>query len=349
MVDPADEGTDPALLFLIDHTVAVGAARKTLSRRLQFVRLSANGDASYAGWAPHLDLKVHDAKALEVAAKLKQQPWLTGDLEKKAADYATEHVVKAHYEEVRKRQGESLDKLLAGVQSSLTKAMGFYQRKYVGFLKESKQPEASKAALASAEQMRRKVDELKSRLNSRLAEIADARNVVSLAPTVLGGILVIPQGLVDKECGAASPATFAVDAAARKKIEMFAMNAVMETEKALGNTVVDVSADKCGWDITSRYPAPTSKDEPIRADRHIEVKGRVKGATDVIMTCNEISYAVNQGDKFILALVLVDGDKTEGPYYIRNIWQNELNFGVEHEAYKIADLMTKAENPEETL
>ena len=140
-------------------------------------------------------------------------------------------------------------------------------------------------------------------------------------------------------------ARFKVDG---KKIEMLAMNAVMETEKALGNTVVDVSADKCGWDITSRYPAPTSKDEPIRADRHIEVKGRVKGATDVIMTCNEISYAVNQGDKFILALVLVDGDKTEGPYYIRNIWQNELNFGVEHEAYKIADLMTKAEKPENT-
>ena len=348
MVDPADEGTDPALLFLIDHTVAVGAARKTLSRRLQFVRLSANGEASYAGWAPHLDLKVPDAKALEVAAKLKQQPWLTGDLEKKAADYATEHVVKAHYEEVRKRQGESLDKLLAGVQSSLTKAMGFYQRKYVGFLKESKQPEASKAALASAEQMRRKVDELKSRLNSRLAEIADARNVVSLAPTVLGGILVIPQGLVEKECGGHGVPALPVDAAARKRIELLAMNAVMETEKALGNTVVDVSADKCGWDITSRYPAPTSKDEPIRADRHIEVKGRVKGATDVIMTCNEISYAVNQGDKFILALVLVDGDKTEGPYYIRNIWQNELNFGVEHEAYKIADLMTKAEKPENT-
>ena len=349
MVDPADEGTDPALLFLIDHTVAAGGERKTLSRRLQFVRLNSKGEASYAGWAPHLDLKAPGAMALEIAAKLKQEPWLKDDLERKAADYATEHVVKAHYEEVSKRQNESLDKLLAGVQSSLTKAMSFYQKKYVGFLKESKQPDATNAAIASAEQMRRKVDELKSRLNSRLAEIADARNVVSLAPTVLGGILVIPQGLVDKENGAAQIATYAVDAAARKKVEMLAMNAVMETEKALGNTVVDVSADKCGWDITSRYPVPTSKDAPIREDRHIEVKGRVKGATDVIMTCNEISYAVNQVDKFILALVLVDGDKTEGPYYIRNIWQNELNFGVEHEAYKIADLMTKAEKPEETV
>ena len=29
--------------------------------------------------------------------------------------------------------------------------------------------------------------------------------------------------------------------------------------------------------------------------------------------------------------------------------KSELNFGVEHEAYKIADLMRKAEKPEETL
>ena len=68
-----------------------------------------------------------------------------------------------------------------------------------------------------------------------------------------------------------------------------------------------------------------------------------------VLTCNEISYAVNQGDKFILALVLMDGDKTEGPYYIRHIWQNELNFGVAQETYKIADLLTKAEKPEETI
>ena len=201
--------------------------------------------------------------------------------------------------------------------------------------------------------MRRKVDELKTRLASRQNEIADEKNLVSLAPVVQGGILVIPQGLIDASdpgrAGASAASQLAVDAAARKRVELLAMKAVTETEQALGNTVTDVSALKCGWDLTSRYPAPVNKDDPIREDRHIEVKGRVKGATDVILTCNEISYAVNQGDKFILALVLVDGEKTEGPYYIRNIWTNELNFGVEHESYKIADLLTKAEKPEDTL
>ena len=113
-----------------------------------------------------------------------------------------------------------------------------------------------------------------------------------------------------------------------------------------------VSVESAGSDAVTvivKSDLGVAEQQLFRSDRHIEVKGRVKGATDVIMTCNEISYAVNQGDKFILALVLVDDDKTEGPYYIRNIWQNELNFGVEHEAYKIADLMTKAEKPGDTL
>ena len=353
MVDPADEGTEPSLLFMIDHTIAAGATRRTVSRRLQFVRLGAKGEASYAGWAPHLDLKAPDAQAMEIAKKVKSEPWLQADLEKLAADYATEHVVREHYDDVRSRQIAKLDKLLASVQASLTKATTVYQRKYAEFLSDSKKPDAPATAIASAEQMRRKVDELKTRLASRQTEIADEKNLVSLAPVVQGGILVIPQGLIDASdpgrAGASAAPQLAVDAAARKRVELLAMKAVTETEQALGNTVTDVSAFKCGWDLTSRYPAPVNKDDPIREDRHIEVKGRVKGATDVILTCNEISYAVNQGDKFILALVLVDGDKTEGPYYIRNIWTNELNFGVEHESYKIADLLTKAEKPEDTL
>ena len=34
-----------------------------------------------------------------------------------------------------------------------------------------------------------------------------------------------------------------------------AMRAVMEAERALGHDVIDVSAQKCGWDVTSQ-PKP---------------------------------------------------------------------------------------------
>ncbi|MGL4423715.1 MAG: DUF3883 domain-containing protein [Gemmataceae bacterium] len=39
--------------------------------------------------------------------------------------------------------------------------------------------------------------------------------------------------------------------------------------------------------------------------KHIEVKGRVKGADTITVTRNEILYAFNQGEKFVLAIVFM--------------------------------------------
>ena len=44
LVDPADEGTEPWLLFLLTHEVKSGDGL-VLSKRLQFVRVGAEGDA----------------------------------------------------------------------------------------------------------------------------------------------------------------------------------------------------------------------------------------------------------------------------------------------------------------
>jgi superfamily II DNA or RNA helicase len=56
LVDPADEGDEPSLLFLLTHEVKSGDGA-VLSKRLQFVRVGADGKAAFAGWAPHLDLE----------------------------------------------------------------------------------------------------------------------------------------------------------------------------------------------------------------------------------------------------------------------------------------------------
>src|SRR5205823_1267534 len=101
-----------------------------------------------------------------------------------------------------------------------------------------------------------------------------------------------PAGLLRKlrgECPPDEPtaALFATDPAARFRIEKLAMDAVRRAEEARGCRVVDVSAQKCGWDLTS-YPRP-SDHQPSTLNhqlstRHIEVKGRVKGATTVTIT-----------------------------------------------------------------
>ena len=161
-------------------------------------------------------------------------------------------------------------------------------------------------------------------------------NVVSSQPVVIGGALVIPQGLLAQRKG---EGTFTIDAAARKQVELIAMQAVINLEKSLGHEVKDVSAEKCGWDITSQPPKINGK---LAVARHIEVKGRSLGQTTITVSRNEILYGLNQADQFILAIVLVDGAKHQGPYYLKNPFNQEPDFGVASVNYALDELLSKA-------
>lgn len=170
------------------------------------------------------------------------------------------------------------------------------------------------------------------------------QQVSSATPGVIGGALVIPAGLLAQRQG---DTAFSADAEARSRIEWVAMHAVIAAEQALGHSVKDVSAEKCGWDITAR--PPVAADGSIKDDRHIEVKGRAKGATTVTVTKNEIFSSYNQGEKYILAIVLVDADQVEGPYYIKHPFKSEPEFGIASVNYDLGELLSRAVKPEESL
>jgi hypothetical protein len=136
-------------------------------------------------------------------------------------------------------------------------------------------------------------------------------------------------------------AALASTPAARSRIEHLAMDAVRRAEEARGCRVVDVSAEKCGWDLTS-YPPVVDSKQPD--PRHIEVKGRIKGAGTVCITRNELLYAFNQGDKFVLAIALVgEDDSVDGPHYLRNLFDREPGWGVASVNYTLKDLLDRAE------
>jgi hypothetical protein len=120
------------------------------------------------------------------------------------------------------------------------------------------------------------------------------------------------------------------------------MRAVIEAERALGHEVIDVSAEKCGWDLTSLPPA---RDGRLPPSRHIEVKGRAKGQTTITVTRNEILYALNQRDQFILAIVLVDGDRHEGPFYVRQPFTSEPDWAVTSLNLDLGALLARAQPP----
>jgi hypothetical protein len=205
--------------------------------------------------------------------------------------------------------------------------------------------DAGKDVRLNLENSRRTITDLEGRLENRKKELQAMRHVVNGTPVVLGGALVVPPALVRKLRGdePTDPvaAAFAADAATRARIERLAMDAVRRFEEGRGCRVIDVSADKCGWDLTS-YPPSVDGKQPEA--RHIEVKGRVKGASTVTVTRNEMLYAFNQGDKFILAIALVDeGDRVDGPHYIRNPFDREPGWGVASINYNLGDLLARAE------
>ena len=154
------------------------------------------------------------------------------------------------------------------------------------------------------------------------------RSVASGTPNVIGGALVIPAGLLAQRSGVPN---FSVDAAARARIERIAMQAVFDAEHALGHRTKDVSAEKCGWDITAYVEQP----EGLALEHHIEVKGRAKGQDTITVTSNEIRHGLNQKDKFVLAVVVVDGDSAESVNYVPMPFTQEPDWA---EASKNLDL-----------
>lgn len=348
LVDPNDDSTTPKVLFMVDHSVrenplqnSANSAPKVVSRRLQFNEIDSQGHSINAGWAPHLDLLPISEVERKQVSDVFDAPWISQNLEGLALQHASQHLVPEHYNEVKTRAQRQAEKILTAVHERLIKEINYWQDRY---LKLKDDVDAGKQPRMQPENARRRVDELTARLEHRTQELQSMQNVTSSTPVVLGGALIIPAGLLAQRRG---DTTFCVDAEARSRIEWAAMHAVIAAEQLLGHTVKDVSAEKCGWDITAR--PPTRADGSIQDDRHIEVKGRVKGATTVTVTKNEIFSSFNQGEKYLLAIVLVDGEEADGPHYIKHPFKTEPEFGVASVNYDLQELLARAVRPEATL
>ena len=337
LVDPNDMGLTPRVTFIIDHSVKEGRdPDQVVSRRMQFIAIDPQGNASNAGWAPHLDLEPIAPADLRLVEDLLQAPWITQNLEQVALAHASTQLVPEHFEEVRTRRERQVDKTLAAVHERLVREINFWSDRYIKFTEDIA---AGKDVRLTLDNVRRTIDDLTARLQTREQELRAMRHVISATPVIVGGALVIPAGLLAQRKGEPG---WTADAEARARIERIAMQAVMDAERTLGNAVTDVSAQRCGWDITSIPPVHDGK---LLPSRHIEVKGRAKGQTTITVTRNEILYGLNQADKFILAIVLVDGDRYDGPFYVRHPFTQEPDWAVTSINLDLDQLLARAEQP----
>lgn len=342
LVDPADDSTEPKLLLIIDHSLRESGSsdQRVVSRRLQFVETTKDGKSIHAGWAPHLDMVPIAAEDMKLVEDVIGGQWISQDIEKQALEYASQQLVPEHYNEVKTRRVYQADKVMSAVNDRLVKEINYWSDRYI---KLSDDQKAGKQPRIQPDMAKRRVEELTARLQQRKNEIDQMKSVVSNTPVIVGGACIIPQGLLAQRKGDSKQT---IDAIARAAIEQTAMRAVFEAEKCLGHSCKDVSGEKCGWDITAHVP---HEDGILRDDRHIEVKGRAKGQTTITVSRNEILYALNQKQKFLLAIVIVDGSDYEGPFYVKNPFRNEPDVGVASVNFDLDELLKVAVSAQETI
>ena len=340
LVDPTNAGTEPRVLLYLEHTITDARVTRqglprTTSKRLAFVELLADGEVRGAGPAPYLDYVSASTDEVDLVSGLRDEEWLRADLDERAVGYAIANLAREHLDEVRARTEERVTKTMAAVKQRLTHEIAYWDQRADQIAERERAGKAPRFGLNSARARQRAAD-LFERLQRREAELKLERSITSLAPVVVGGALVIPQGLLDARRPGV-PSEVSHDEQARRRIEALAMAAVMAAERAAGREPVDVSARNLGYDIEAR-----DKDGRLR---FIEVKGRAEGATTITVTKNEILTCLNAADRYWLAVVASAGETAGPPRYLAAPFGAELPFAATSANFQIEKLFVRGGAP----
>ncbi len=341
LVDERDPGVEPRVLFYLEHAIQDASMtrfgeRRIVSKRMLYVEIDASGRSQHLHYAPYLDYRPLRSTEPDVAEIIDRPEcdWIRRDLEQKAASYAITHIVPEHLQEVRGRRQELIARTEAAVKDRLTKEISYWDHR-AEELKLQEQAGKPNARLNSNE-ARKRADGLQTRLEKRLEELKLERQISPLPPVVLGGLLVVPMGLLAAPTGRpiASQGVSADTQAAAARARAI----VMEVERRLGFEPTDREHEKLGYDIESRVPGTGKL-------RFVEVKGRVTDAATITVTKNEILYSLNKPDDFILAIVEFIPNDMHRVHYLRRPFQREPDFDVTSVNYDFRELVARAEAP----
>jgi hypothetical protein len=290
-------------------------------------------------FAPYLDfrpLKEGEPCLEEILAR-PECSWIDQKLEHKAQGYAVACVVPEHLKEVREARLALIAKTEAAVKERLTKEITYWDHR-AEQLKLQEQTGKINARLNSGE-ARKRADTLQARLQKRLEELKLEAQISPLPPVVIGGLLIVPGGLVNAMAGPmAGTKGTPIHASDTQAAAVKARSIIMEIERSLGYDPIDRELEKLGYDIESRIPSTGKL-------RFIEVKGRITGAQSITVTRNEILYSLNKPDDFILAIVEFMGDNQHRVHYLRKPFHREPDFGVTSVNYNFTELLKHAEAP----
>ena len=309
LVDRSDLTIEPYVVSLLEHDVTDGRTARdgqpwVVSRRAQYVRIDAGGTITPLSGSPIPNFEVPAEDELTLAGKILAEPWAqASDLDERVIREASVTIARKHVEEVIKRTIERVDKTERLVRERLTREINYWDQR--GF-ELAEQERAGKKTRLPASQMRERAEVLVRRLDRRLKELEQERDISVRPPRVTGACLVVTQGWLD-----AQEDPEGADARAREtiRVERLAVDAVLRVEHALGHQPTEMHHNNPGYDIES----DTGKTLDF-----IEVKGRVIGGKTFVLTRQEAVTALNKGEHSVLALVQVAEDDSTTVHYLRH-------------------------------
>ena len=259
LVDERDSGTVPRVLFYLEHAVQDASVisngdRRTISKQMLYVELDEAGSARHLHYAPYLDYRPlrDDEPKVDALFSRPEFSWITRDLEQKALGHAIAEVVPEHLKEVRDRRYAWIEKARAAVKDRLTKEIGYWDHR-AEELKIHEQAGRPNARVNSQE-ARRRADELQGRLQKRMEQLDLEAQVSALPPVALGGMVIVPAGLLAQMTG--SPLPVSAQAVNTQAAAARARAIIMDVERSLGFNPLIVSLKSLGTTSKVLNPEP---------------------------------------------------------------------------------------------
>lgn len=328
LIDDSFKMERSRLLIYLESSIQDGKLvsnnkRRVISQQVHFVEIDSEGEIHNAGYAPYLDYRVPNESEQPKVRELLSKLDFLKDPEALATRYAIEQLIPLHLSEVKSERLYQIEKIEKAVYTRLTSEIRYWDQRANDL---RLQEAAGKTGMKlNSVRAQARAEEIAARLQKRMNDLQQEKNISPLPPVVIGGAVVIPSCMLNEN----TETLFGLD---RKTIERISMKTVMKIERELGYEPKDVSAENCGYDIESKVPKKYAPDEGCL--RFIEVKGRTKGSSIVTVTKNEILTSLNKPDQYILAIVEVDDQKVEATYLknsfsaIPDLAATSINFDI---------------------
>ncbi|HLT09516.1 MAG TPA: helicase-related protein, partial [Micromonosporaceae bacterium] len=230
LVDRGDPGTTPRLLVALTQDIQDGHPQpRTVSRRFDFVELTSDRAVRAAGPTPYLDYEVPTEEEARLLSGAVEQMSFTEGWEELALTWCIEESLPRHLEEVSRQVLPRISRTRDAVRERLTVEIRKEDERYA----ELRDLEAAGQQVnVRPETAYRRARELEHRLKQRMQEL-DADALLSpRPPTIAGGALVVPQGLLDRLSGSPSPGGDGDGTSMRRD----AVEVVLAVERSLGRS-----------------------------------------------------------------------------------------------------------------